>query len=82
MNAEIITLKQKSKDVLNSVEFHQNLIANCDKILSDLNPEFAEKQQQKAEIDVLKAQITSMSSSIEALMESNKKLMEKLTKEN
>ena len=28
---------------LNSVDFHQRMIASCDKMLSDLNPEFAEK---------------------------------------
>ena len=78
MNAEILTLKQKSRDVLESVEFHKNLMTNCDKILADLNPEFAEKQHQREEIDGLKAQLASMTTSIEALLESNKRLMEKI----
>jgi len=79
MNAEIINLKQKSIDVINSVDFHKDLVSKYEKLLSDINPEFAEKQEQKAEIDTLKLQMAEMSKSITSLMESNKSLIEKLT---
>lgn len=80
MNAEILSLKQKSLDVINSVDFHRNLANSCDKILSDLNPEFAEKQAQREEIDSLKAQMSEMSKNIGDLMEANRKLIEQLSK--
>ena len=80
MNAEILSLKQKSLDVINSVDFHRNLANSCDKILSDLNPEFAEKQAQREEIDSLKAQMSEMSKNIGDLMESNRRLIEQLSK--
>jgi len=54
------------------------LVEEYDKILSQLNPEFAEKQEQKQELDTLKAQMAEMSRSISALMETNKQLIEKL----
>ena len=79
MNAEIINLKQKSIDVINSVDFHKDLVSKYEKLLSDINPEFAEKQEQNAEIDTLKLQMAEMSKSITSLMESNKSLIEKLT---
>lgn len=84
MNAEIVNLKQKSLDVINSKEYHENLISQYEKILADLNPEFAEKQEQKLEIDTLKLQMAEMSRSITSLMESNKVLIDRLTtkKEN
>lgn len=83
MNAELLNLKQKSTDIINSVNFHKELVEKYDKLLSELNPEFAEKREQKQEIDVLKSQMAEMSKSISSLMESNKALIEKLTaKEN
>lgn len=78
MNAEILNLKQKSTDIINSVEFHKGLLEQYDKIIAQLNPEFAEKQEQKQELDTLRAQMAEMSRSISALMESNKQLIEKL----
>lgn len=78
MNAEILNLKQKSTDIINSVEFHKSLLGQYDKIIAQLNPEFAEKQEQKQELDTLRAQMAEMSRSISALMETNKQLIEKL----
>lgn len=60
MNSEISSLKQKSIAIINSIDFHKEMISNCDKILSELNPEFAEKQQQQLEINSLKTQMGEM----------------------
>ena len=78
MNSEIMSLKQKSVDAINSVNFHQQVIANCDKMLSDLNPEFAEKQQQQAEINELKTQVSDLTRDISSLMQMNKDLIAQL----
>lgn len=78
MNAEILNLKQKSTDIINSVDFHRGLLEQYDKIIAQLNPEFAEKQEQRQELDTLRAQMAEMSRSISALMETNKQLIEKL----
>lgn len=79
MNAEIVNLKQKSIDIINSKPYHEELVSKYEKLLSEINPEFAEKQEQKMEIDTLKIQMAEMSKSISSLMESNKALIEKLT---
>lgn len=79
INSEIVNEKQKSVDIINSINFHKNLITGYEKMLSELNPEFAEKQEQKLELDMLKQQMIDMSKSITSLMESNKTLIEKLT---
>ena len=79
INAEIVNLKQKSIDIVNSRDYHLDMVEKYDKILMDLNPELAEKQEQKQEIDTLKSQMTEMSKSIAALMESNKALIARLT---
>ena len=75
MNSEIMCLKQRSVDILNSVDYHQSVIDECDRLLNSLNPDLAEKQAQKARIDTLESQIAS-------LMEMNKQLMAKLSDES
>lgn len=80
MNAEILGLKQKSVDLVNSVDEHKALITQYESILSELNPEFAEKQAQKEELNNLKEHVKEMSDSIKDLMESNRKLIEHLSK--
>lgn len=69
MNAEIISLKQKSIDLINSVDYHKSLIAQYDKILSDFNPEMAEKQAQQQEIASLRKQMDDMSKNMALLIE-------------
>ena len=81
MNSEIASLKQKSIAIINSIDFHKEMISNCDKILSELNPEFAEKQRQQLEINSLKTQMGEMAKSITELMSMNKKLISQLNKE-
>lgn len=68
INSEIQGLKQKSQSILNSLEYHKQVIDKCDKLLQDLNPEFAEQRQQKEEIDTLKTQMSEMMGSIKELM--------------
>ena len=82
MNAEILSLKQKSIDELNRKEYNENIVRNCDKILADLNPEFAEKQAQKAEIDSLKLQMQEMSKNMQSLIELNKQLMKQTSRDS
>ena len=69
MNSEIISLKQKSVDLLNSVNYHQSLIQQYDKLLSDFNPEVAEKQAQQQEIAQLRNQMNEMSKNMALLIE-------------
>lgn len=78
MNSEILSLKKKSSDILNSIDYHKDVISNCEKILSELNPEFAEKQAQKKEIDDLRVQMDEMTKNMASLMEANRQLISQL----
>ena len=68
MNAEILTMKQKSEEVLKSVDYHRNFLASCEQMISALNPEYAAKQQQEAEIAGLKSQMQDMKKDFTDLM--------------
>lgn len=83
MNTEVLNYKQKSIDIINSLDSHKQIVIICDEILNTLNPEYAEKKQQQSEINSLKEQMSEMSKNMTILMEANKKLIEQLTgKEN
>ena len=60
MNSEVVSMKQRSLDILNSVEQHQSIIKGCDEILQLLNPEIAEKQRQEQENKALREEINSL----------------------
>lgn len=46
---------------------HKNVIASCDKLLFDLNPQLKKEQEQAQEIATLKEQLSGMSEQIAAL---------------
>ena len=73
MNTEITSLRQKSQDIINSIDYHKKVIQDCEILLQRLNPEFAEQKQQKQEIDNLKAQMAEMMSGMKELMSQLKK---------
>lgn len=60
MNSEVLSMKQRSMDILNSIEQHKNIINGCDEILQVLNPEIAEKQRQEQENKALREEINSL----------------------
>ena len=60
MNSEVSSMKQRSLDILNSIEQHQSIIQGCDEILQVLNPEIAEKQRQEQENKALREEINSL----------------------
>ena len=78
MNAELSSLRQKSIDIINSVNFHKSVIEGCDKTLRDLNPEYAEKQMQQEEINSLRQGMTDMRNEMNDFLKSQKEFMNKV----
>ncbi len=73
MNTEVNSMRQKSLDIINSVEAHKKTVQDCELLLQRLNPEFAEQKQQKQEIDMLKTQVSEMMNGMKELMAQLKK---------
>ena len=71
MNAEVVSLKNKSVETVNSIDRHKSIIKACDEILAGLNPRYAERKQQQTEINDLKSQVSE-------LMRMNRELMARL----
>ena len=72
MNNELISMKQRSLDIINSVEQHQSIISGCDEILQKLNPEIAEKQRQEPENKQLREEINSLKEMFQEFLKSMK----------
>lgn len=68
MNSEVMALKQRSIDHVNTVDYHKDVIVGCDRILEMLNPEFAEKQRRDKEMEDLRGQVAEMSGVLRELM--------------
>lgn len=68
INAEINAIKQQAIGVINSIETNKQLVATCDLLLRQLNPEYAEKQKQEQEIAELKSQLALQQSQMAELI--------------
>lgn len=60
MSNEVMAMKQKSQDIIDSIEMHQNIVSKCEEVLLQLNPEIAEKQKQEAENKALREEINQL----------------------
>lgn len=78
MNAELSSLRQKSIDIINSVNFHKSVIDGCDKTLRELNPEYAQKQRRAEEINTLKQGMEEMRQNMANLMKMQQEFFMKM----
>ena len=60
MSSEVLSMKQLSVDLINSIELHQNIIKGCDEILTQLNHEIKEKQRQEEENKALRDELNQL----------------------
>ena len=58
-----------SKQVLEQIPVHQKMVASCEKLLLDLQPEKQKEVQQAQEIESLKTQLTAMNGKFDKLVE-------------
>ena len=64
---EVNAIRSASQTAIDQVEAHKRVIASCDQLLFDLNPQLKKDQEQAQEIATLKQQLAGMSDQIAAL---------------
>lgn len=64
---EVNTIRSASQTAIDQVDAHRRIVATCDQLLLDLNPQLKKEQEQASEIANLKEQIAGMSDQIAAL---------------
>ena len=64
---EVNVIRSASQTAIDQVEAHKRVVASCDQLLYDLNPQLRKDQEQAQEIANLKQQLAGMSDQIAAL---------------
>ena len=57
---DVEAMKGQSEEVVRSVERHRSIIEDCEKILEEWNPAFAEKKEQDKRISVIESDVKGM----------------------
>lgn len=64
---EINVIRNASQTAIDQVDLHKRIIASCDQLLLDLNPQLKHEQEQAGKIARLEEQLAGMSDQIAAL---------------
>ena len=75
MSSEVDNMLQSSKSIVDSISYHNNVIASCENILKDLNPRFAKEKERDEDISNLKTKIGGIETKMDkilTLLEENK----------
>lgn len=64
---EVNVIRSASQTAIDQMEAHKRVVASCDQLLYDLNPQLRKDQEQAQEIANLKQQLAGMSDQIAAL---------------
>ena len=64
---EINVIRNTSQTAIDQVDVHKRIIASCDQLLLDLNPQLKHEQEQAGKIARLEEQLAGMSDQIAAL---------------
>ena len=68
MSTEVDNMLQSSKSIVDSVTYHNNVIASCESILKDLNPRFAREKERDEDISNLKNKIGGIESKMDKIL--------------
>lgn len=69
MNAEVEAMLRNSRGILESVSYHESIIASCDSILRELNPQLAKEKAQEEKIVGLEDQMGKLSVALSSIQE-------------
>lgn len=69
MNAEVEAMLRNSRGILDSVPFHESVIASCDGILRELNPQLAKEKAQEEKIGVLEDKMKELGTTLGSIQQ-------------
>lgn len=68
MNAEVEGLLRTSRGVLDSVSYHEKMLASCDVILRELNPSFKKEKEQEEKMSMLEDEVIGIKDTLGEMM--------------
>ena len=69
MSAEVESLLRNSKQIIESVPYHERVVASCDVMLRELNPQFAKEKEQEEKIGALEQRMGHIDGKLEKVLE-------------
>lgn len=64
MSAEVEAMLRTSQQALDSIPYHQKVLASCDGIMRELNPQFAKEKEQEEKICLLETKMSGVEDSL------------------
>ena len=77
MSTEVDSMLSISKQILESVDYHKDVIEKCEQILKDLNPQFAKDKLQEEKINSLESRIGGVENTLEDIKDMLSKVLDK-----
>lgn len=69
MSAEIESMMRNSRQIIDSVPYHERVLASCDTMLRDLNPNFKKEKEQEEKIGALEQRMGHIDGKLEKVLE-------------
>lgn len=60
MSAEVEAMQRTSRQILDSIAYHESVVEQCDRMLRELNPQFAKEKEQEEKIGVLESKMSNI----------------------
>lgn len=77
MSTEVDSMLSISKQILESVDYHKDVIEKCEQILKDLNPQFAKDKLQEEKINSLESRIGGVENTLGDIKDMLSKVLNK-----
>lgn len=68
MSMEVESLLRNSKQIIESVPYHEKVVVSCDAMLRELNPQFAKEKEQEEKIGALEEKMGGIESTLNQMM--------------
>jgi hypothetical protein len=68
MSAEVEGLLRTSRQIIESVPYHEKVILSCDEMLRELNPQFAKEKEQEEKIGMLEEKMGNIEGTLNDMM--------------
>ena len=69
MSAEVEGLLRTSRQIIDSVPYHEKMLASCDSMLRELNPSFAKEKEQEEKIGALEERMGNIDDKLNKMFE-------------
>lgn len=69
MSSEVEALMRTSRQTIDSVPFHEKMLADCEAMLKELNPQFAREKEHEEKIDALEGKMGKIEGTLDKIQQ-------------